>query len=106
MYPVERCHRLARVVPLTVACSSASCLAPDRSARPPGGAAEGPPEISTSTPFVGNKFSWPPGKKAAVSLTYDDALTSQLDNAAPALAGHHLRATFFITEGARNDPDR
>ena len=30
-------------------------------------------------------FSWPEGRKAAVSLSYDDALDSQLDNAIPAL---------------------
>ena len=31
------------------------------------------------------EFSWPEGRKAAVSLSYDDALDSQLDNAIPAL---------------------
>jgi peptidoglycan/xylan/chitin deacetylase (PgdA/CDA1 family) len=40
---------------------------------------------------------WPNGARAAVSLTYDDAIQSQLDNAAPALAKHGLRATFFLT---------
>jgi peptidoglycan/xylan/chitin deacetylase (PgdA/CDA1 family) len=89
---------------LGAAITSGACLVPDRSLGPRGESA--PPEISISTPFTGDKFYWPPGKKAAVSLTYDDALTSQLDHAAPALASHHLHGTFFVTENARNEPDR
>ena len=42
-------------------------------------------------------FVWPHGTRAAVSLTYDDAIQSQLDHAAPALAQHGLVATFFLT---------
>jgi peptidoglycan/xylan/chitin deacetylase (PgdA/CDA1 family) len=88
-------------VPVTAAFVASSCLAPRRSAE---SACEPEPlEISTSTPFIGDKFAWPPGKRAAVSLTYDDALTSQLDHALPALAKHHLRGTFFITDAAQND---
>ena len=41
--------------------------------------------------------AWPNGARAAVSLTYDDAIPSQLDNAVPALAQHGLVATFFLT---------
>lgn len=41
---------------------------------------------------------WPGGKRAAVSLTYDDGLDSQLDNAAPQLDEFNLKATFFLTE--------
>jgi peptidoglycan/xylan/chitin deacetylase (PgdA/CDA1 family) len=41
---------------------------------------------------------WPGGAKAAVSLTYDDALNSQLDNAAPELKRLGMKATFFLTE--------
>ena len=37
--------------------------------------------------------------RAAVSLAYDDALDSQLDNAIPALDRHGLRATFYLTAG-------
>lgn len=40
---------------------------------------------------------WPQGKTCAVSLTYDDGLASQMDNAVPALNARGLRATFFIT---------
>ncbi|MET0790032.1 MAG: polysaccharide deacetylase family protein [Polyangiaceae bacterium] len=45
----------------------------------------------------GPPYVWPNGASAAVSLTYDDAIPSQLDNAAPALARHGLLATFFLT---------
>ena len=40
---------------------------------------------------------WPNGTRAAVSLTYDDALRSQLDHAVPALRKHALVGTFFLT---------
>lgn len=40
---------------------------------------------------------WPGGKQAAVVLTYDDALSSQLDTALPVLDAAGLKATFFLT---------
>jgi peptidoglycan/xylan/chitin deacetylase (PgdA/CDA1 family) len=48
--------------------------------------------------FAQPRFEWPGGARAAVSLTYDDGLNSQLDNAAPALDRHGFKATFFLTE--------
>lgn len=42
--------------------------------------------------------TWPGGARAAVSLTYDDGLNSQLDNAVPELKRRGLKATFFLTE--------
>lgn len=39
---------------------------------------------------------WPDGRKIAVSLSYDDALNSQLDNALPALDKHKFKASFYI----------
>jgi peptidoglycan/xylan/chitin deacetylase (PgdA/CDA1 family) len=39
----------------------------------------------------------PTGATAMVSLTYDDALPSQMVNAVPALEAHELTATFFLT---------
>ena len=45
-------------------------------------------------------FHWPDGRKAAVSLAYDDALDSQLDNALPALDRHGLKASFYLTLAA------
>ena len=40
---------------------------------------------------------WPDGQRMAVSLSYDDAINSQLDNAIPALNNHGLRASFYLT---------
>ncbi|HEY9534999.1 MAG TPA: polysaccharide deacetylase family protein [Mucilaginibacter sp.] len=40
---------------------------------------------------------WPKNKKAAIILTYDDALRSQLNNAVPQLEKAGLKATFFLT---------
>jgi hypothetical protein len=42
-------------------------------------------------------FAWPGGRRGAVSLTYDDGLDSQIDNAAPDLQAAGFRATFFLT---------
>jgi peptidoglycan/xylan/chitin deacetylase (PgdA/CDA1 family) len=42
-------------------------------------------------------FAWPNGAKAAVSLAYDDAMNSQLDNAIPALDKYGLKGSFYLT---------
>lgn len=42
-------------------------------------------------------FAWPQGQRTAVSLSYDDGLASQLDNALPVLERHGLRASFYPT---------
>ena len=41
--------------------------------------------------------SWPGGAKAAIALTYDDSLISQINNALPALKAHEFKATFYLT---------
>ena len=41
-------------------------------------------------------FHWPNKVKAAVSLSYDDALDSQLDFAIPTLDKYHLHGTFYL----------
>lgn len=43
-----------------------------------------------------NEFVWPEGQKLAVSLSYDDGLDSQLDNALPILEQFKLKASFYI----------
>ena len=50
------------------------------------------------------KFSRParPDGMPAVTLTYDDALNSQLTTAAPSLKTHGLKATFFVTDVRAN----
>src|SRR5260221_8876661 len=44
------------------------------------------------------QFGWPGAARAAISLTYDDGLNTQLDNAVPELDRHSFKATFFLTE--------
>lgn len=41
--------------------------------------------------------AWPKGKTAAIVLTYDDALPSQLDIAIPQLDRARLKGTFFLS---------
>jgi peptidoglycan/xylan/chitin deacetylase (PgdA/CDA1 family) len=41
-------------------------------------------------------FHWPAGKTAAIALTYDDSLNSQLDIAVPQLEAAGFRGTFFL----------
>jgi len=44
-----------------------------------------------------DKFTWPNGQKMAISLSYDDAIDSQLDNAIPALNSYGLVASFYLS---------
>ena len=52
-------------------------------------------------------FAWPDGRRAAVSLTYDDALPVHHEAVAPALEAHGLRGTFYtpINSDLIDDPD-
>lgn len=45
-------------------------------------------------------FSWPAGKRAAVSLTWDDARESQLDYGLPILRRYACPATFYVLPAA------
>jgi len=75
-----------------VLCAFAPCLL--------AGCLRSTPTLDGSAPSAQTKaapFVWPHGARAAVSLSYDDAIPSQLDNAAPALKKHGLYATFFLT---------
>jgi hypothetical protein len=45
---------------------------------------------------LGDTFTWPGGSKLAVSLSYDDALNSQLDNVIPALDKQNFKASFYV----------
>ncbi|WP_454761263.1 polysaccharide deacetylase family protein [Caulobacter segnis] len=49
-----------------------------------------------ASPVAAGTFDWPGGRKAAIVLTYDDALVSHLDVAAPQLEAAGLRGTFFL----------
>ena len=41
-------------------------------------------------------FQWPNGKRAAVSLSFDDARTSQVDTGLAVFREHHVKVTFFL----------
>jgi peptidoglycan/xylan/chitin deacetylase (PgdA/CDA1 family) len=41
-------------------------------------------------------FRWPQNQRLAISLSYDDALASQLDNAVPSLDKHNFKASFYV----------
>lgn len=50
-------------------------------------------------------FSWPNGCAAAVSLTFDDGMGSQLMAAFPAMRERGLRGTFYLNpRGSEDDP--
>jgi peptidoglycan-N-acetylglucosamine deacetylase len=44
-------------------------------------------------------FRWPAGKRAAVSLSFDDARTSQVDEGLALLKKLGIKVTFFVTPG-------
>jgi peptidoglycan/xylan/chitin deacetylase (PgdA/CDA1 family) len=84
-----RAPRLVEASILAVAAAAAGCI-PDAP----------PPPLPPGAPL-------PPGcglapGRAAVSLTYDDALASQLDDAVPDLDRHGLLGTFFLTDTRAN----
>lgn len=47
-------------------------------------------------------ITWPNGAKAAICLTYDDAMSSQLEQAIPVLNSLRLKGTFFLNSVADN----
>ncbi|MCJ8314898.1 MAG: polysaccharide deacetylase family protein [Saccharospirillaceae bacterium] len=46
-------------------------------------------------------ISWPGGQKVAVSLSYDDALASQLDNALPELDKYNFKGSFYVLPNSK-----
>jgi peptidoglycan/xylan/chitin deacetylase (PgdA/CDA1 family) len=44
-------------------------------------------------------FAWPEGKRAAVSLTFDDARPSQAQTGIPLLDRYGVKATFYVSPG-------
>jgi len=61
-------------------------------------AAGGVSIVLSPQPVLAQRHGWPHGARAAVSLTYDDGLDSQLENAVPALDSRGFKATFFLTK--------
>jgi peptidoglycan/xylan/chitin deacetylase (PgdA/CDA1 family) len=62
--------------------------------------------LGSAGPAAGSDGRWPDGVKAAIVLTYDDALTSQLDNAVPALDEAGFKGTFFLSNVKQADVPR
>lgn len=52
------------------------------------------------SPASDEKFVWPAGKRAAVSLTFDDGRESQPDVGIPLLNRYGVKATFYVLPGA------
>jgi peptidoglycan-N-acetylglucosamine deacetylase len=73
---------------LALACAACVSRAPAEDVKPP-------PSVPSAAPV--SQCRWPGGAKAAVSLTYDDGLGSQLDNAVPVLNRLGVKATFFLS---------
>ncbi len=45
-------------------------------------------------------FSWPPGKEAAISLSFDDGRYSQVEGGTALLDSLHTKATFYVVPSA------
>lgn len=57
--------------------------------------------ICTNTPIAGQQsFQWPDGKRAAVSLSFDDGRLSQIDTGLALLKRLGLKVTFFVNPGS------
>lgn len=46
---------------------------------------------------AGRNVQWPAGKRAAISLTFDDARSSQIDRGLPILDEYGVKATFYVS---------
>jgi len=80
-----------RMTTLLRALAATGLMTLSLAAVPSGSAAE------ATAPDACPDFRWPGGAATAVSLSYDDALASQLDNALPALQVHGFKASFYLT---------
>jgi peptidoglycan/xylan/chitin deacetylase (PgdA/CDA1 family) len=54
----------------------------------------------TSSGDVSKSFSWPEGKRAAVSLSFDDARLSQIDTGLALFRRLGVKATFYVVPEA------
>ena len=68
------------------------CLLPQLSCHSPR-----PRPIVANQTIATGSFVWPQGKRAAVSLTFDDARASQLDAGIPILNEYGTKATFYVS---------
>ncbi len=58
-----------------------------------------PAEQRTDLPALENRedFRWPEGKRAAISLTFDDARHTQITNGIPLFDEYGVKATFYVS---------
>lgn len=82
---------------LGAACALSACIAPRPGAK--SWASEPSRAAAPASVPPAPHCAWPNGAQAAVSLTYDDALASQLRYAVPVLDRAGLKATFFLSGG-------
>jgi len=55
------------------------------------------PQCGPARNITASPFAWPQGKRAAVSLSFDDARASQLDAGVPILDAYGIKATFYVS---------
>lgn len=58
--------------------------------------------VFSSTCLIAKDFDWPEGKKIAISLTYDDAVASQLNNVVPSLNKYDFNASFYVVPASED----
>ncbi len=64
--------------------------------------------VGTNTPSGAASTLWSSGRKAAISLTYDDGLSCHVNAVGPQLESYGLRGTFYavISESLRREPEK
>lgn len=56
-----------------------------------------PAKPAATAPKDQETFRWPEGKRAAISLTFDDARVSQVEQGVPILDAYGVKATFYVS---------
>ncbi len=54
-------------------------------------------QYESKSPGTAPAFNWPEGKRAALSLTFDDARPSQIDLGLPLFERHGVKVTFYVS---------
>src|SRR4051812_24404914 len=89
----------ASFVLLSSALLLSACIAPQPAAKAEPVSVPSSSVTATPAATAPRHCRWPSGAEAAVSLTYDDALGSQLRYALPVLDAAGIKATFFLSGG-------
>jgi len=83
-----------RILIVATFCLIAAALTGCSSSNPQEGKA-----LTKPVPEGWKKFHWPQGKRAAISLSFDDARASQVDCGLPILDAYDVKATFYVLPG-------